>query len=68
MRNLQIPAVIEMSDERELLSGPFTVNQTGTSGCDVQDGDGNIVCWTQDRAMALVIAGLLERLFQRSGN
>lgn len=48
--------------------GPFSVNQTGSSGCDVRDGDANIICWTQDRAMALVIAGLLEQCFQQSAN
>jgi hypothetical protein len=57
-----------MSDEMTVFTGPFTVSQTGTSGCDVRDADGNTVCWTQDRATALIIAGLLERLFQQSGN
>ena len=54
-----------MPDERKLLSGPFSVNDCGR---EVRDGNGNIICWTQDRATALIIAGLLERLFQRSGN
>jgi hypothetical protein len=57
-----------MPDNRDFFAGPFTVNQTGTSGCEVRDGDGHIICWTQDRATALIIAGLLERLFQRPGN
>ena len=50
------------------LVGPFTVNQTGTSGCEIVDGDGNNVCWTADRATALIVAGLLEAFFQQANN
>ena len=57
-----------MPDNRDIFAGPFTVNQTGTSGCEIRNGDGNIICFAQDRATALIIAGLLERIFQQSGN
>lgn len=48
--------------------GPFSVTQSGSTGCEVRDGDGNIVCWTQERATALIIAGLLEAYFRQLGN
>ena len=48
------------------LAGPFSVTQAGTTGCVVRDGNGNIVAWTENRAMALIIAGLLESCFQQS--
>ena len=57
-----------MNNEKTFFAGPFTVDQTGNIGCEVRDGDGNVVCWTQDRAMALVIAGLLEQCFPQSAN
>jgi len=46
--------------------GPYPVTQSGTNGCEVRYGDGNVVCWTQDRATALIICGLLDAYFEQS--
>jgi hypothetical protein len=43
---------------------PFRVRESGTSGCEVMDANGNIVCWTGDLPTALLIAGLLELQFE----
>lgn len=42
------------------ISGPFTVEQAGTSGHEVLDGNGEVFCWAADRPRALILAGLLE--------
>jgi hypothetical protein len=42
------------------LKPPFEVVKLGESGHEVRDGDGEVFAWTNDRARALVIAGLLE--------
>ena len=42
------------------LAGPFTVEQAGTSGHEVRDGNGEVFCWAADRPRALILAGLLE--------
>lgn len=52
----------------KFVAGPFTVTQSGTTGSEIRDSDGNIVAWTHDRATALIISGLLEAYFQQSGN
>ena len=46
------------------LKPPFGVFQSGSTGHEVQDGAGEVVCWTSDRAKALIVAGLLESLVQ----
>ena len=42
------------------LAGPFRVEQSGTSGHEVRDANGDVFCWAADRPRALILAGLLE--------
>lgn len=53
-----MPQLIEMTWE-----GPFKVRQSGSTGCEVLDADGHVVCWTQELATALLIASLLDQVF-----
>lgn len=41
------------------LSGPYTIHRVGTCGHEIRGGDGEIICWTPDRARALLLSGLL---------
>lgn len=48
----------------KFLTGPFTVNRVGMTGCEIRNGEGEVVAWTVDRATAHVIAGLLNAYFE----
>jgi hypothetical protein len=48
------------------LLAPFGVERVVTAGHEVRGGDGQVYCWTTDRAKALVIAGLLEAASPRT--
>lgn len=57
------PVARDVVDERPAqltLRPPFDVMQTGESGHEVRDGDGEVFAWASDRGHALVLAGLLE--------
>lgn len=43
------------------LSGPFQVEKFGHTCFEIRNGNGIVVCWAANRAIALIIAGLLER-------
>ncbi len=43
-----------------ILRSPYEVCQVSETGHEVRDGDGDVFAWTNDRARALVVAGLLE--------
>ena len=43
------------------LCSPFQVEKVGHTFFEIINGKGIVVCWAANRAIALIIAGLLER-------
>lgn len=43
------------------MEAEFTYRQSGTRGCEVLDGDGEVIAWTIDDYWAAVICRLLNK-------
>lgn len=47
---------------------PFRVRESGSTGCEVMDANGKVVCWTVELHTALLICSLLELQFESGGS
>jgi hypothetical protein len=54
------PAQAPPEEPKSPLRPPYSVFPTGSAGHEVRDGGGEVVCWTGERSMALLLAGLME--------
>ena len=52
---------MDVRQEEWQCNGPFEILSSGGDGCEIINSDGIVICWTVDRSLALIVAGLLER-------
>ena len=55
-----VPAQAPPEEPEQPFRPPYSIAQAGSTGHEVLDAEGSVVCWASERSMALLLAGLME--------